>query len=978
MKKLSLYNLLALLSVTIVSILFLSACSSDNKSADYETADNDPLNARVYTLDNGLKVYLTVYKDAPRIQTYVAVRAGGKNDPAETTGLAHYFEHLMFKGTKQFGTTNYDAEKPMLDQIEALFEQYRKTTDPTERKAIYHQIDSISQEASKYNIPNEYDKLMAAIGAQGTNAFTSNDITCYVEDIPSNQIENWAKVQSDRFKNCVIRGFHTELEAVYEEKNLSMTRDNEKLFETMMANLFPFHPYGTQTVIGTQEQLKNPSITNIKKFFETYYVANNIAICMSGDFDPDEVIKVIKQYFGDMRTNKDIPDVVTQTETPITTPIATTVLGNDAESIMIAWRAPGDKDKERTIAQLTDYIFCNGQAGIFDLNVTQKQLALYPSAGYDALVDYGMYIMTARPKAGQTLDQVKDVLLQQMQLLRNGDFPDWLLDAAKNNLKLNYTRSLENNSQRARQFLDAFASNIDWKDYSGYLERLAKLTKQDVINYANKYYNDNNYTVLYKKTGKDPNEKVIEKPQITPIAANRDNESKFLADIKNSVVKPIEPVFLDFKKDLQVGSINNVIQSIYKKNTENDLFNFYYIFDMGRNADKVLAIALDYLQYIGTSDMTPEQVQSEFYKLGCSFNTSASEDRTYIMLDGLQENMDKAVQLMQKMLSDPVPNQDAFDNLINDVIKKRADSKLNQNSIFYSLARYAAYGKLNPRTYILNNTELKALTPDILIAKIKELSKYQHTIAYYGPADHTEVTASIVNYHPISNDLIPPLPNMKFEPIQPKENLVFFAPYDANQVLLFMRNDEGRKFNAADAPIISMFNEYFGGGMNSIVFQEIREARGLAYSAYAYYMTPSKKDECYTFQAYVATQLDKMDDAVKTFQNIINNIPMSDKAFDLAKQGLINQLRTSRTTKSDIIWAYLDAKDLGLSEPTDKQVFEKVQQLTLNDVQKFQEQYIKDRKYHFAIATNPKTINFKQVEQYGKITKLSLPEIFGY
>lgn len=134
----------------------------------YESVPNDPLKARIYTLDNGLKVYMTVNKETPRIQTYIAVRVGGKNDPAETTGLAHYFEHLMFKGTQQFGTQNYEQEKPMLDQIEQLFEVYRKTTDEAERQAIYHQIDSVSYEASKLAIPNEYDKLMSAIGATGT------------------------------------------------------------------------------------------------------------------------------------------------------------------------------------------------------------------------------------------------------------------------------------------------------------------------------------------------------------------------------------------------------------------------------------------------------------------------------------------------------------------------------------------------------------------------------------------------------------------------------------------------------------------------------------------------------------------------------------------------------------------------------------------------------------------------------------------
>ena len=242
----------------------LSFTTATAKDYTYQTVKGDLMNSRIYTLDNGMKVYLTVNKEKPRIQTFIAVRTGSRNDPAETTGLAHYFEHLMFKGTSHFGTSDYAKEKPLLDDIKQRFEEYRKVTDPELRKQLYHGIDSVSQLAAQYNIPNEYDKLMASIGAQGSNAYTSNDVTCYTEDIPSNEVENWLKIQSDRFKNAVIRGFHTELEAVYEEYNMSLARDNEKSINALDKLLFPAHPYGTQTVLGTQEHLKNPSIVNIE------------------------------------------------------------------------------------------------------------------------------------------------------------------------------------------------------------------------------------------------------------------------------------------------------------------------------------------------------------------------------------------------------------------------------------------------------------------------------------------------------------------------------------------------------------------------------------------------------------------------------------------------------------------------------------------------------------------------------------------
>ena len=308
------------LAVILTGMFTAANCKGPSAKSDYETVDGDPLKTRIYTLDNGLKVYMSVNKEAPRIQTYIAVRVGGKNDPAETTGLAHYFEHLMFKGTTHFGTSNYEAEKPLLDEIERLFEVYRKTTDEVERKALYRQIDSISNKASQYAIPNEYDKLMAAIGATGTNAYTNFDVTCYTEDIPSNQIENWAKIQADRFQNSVIRGFHTELEAVYEEYNMGLASDARTVIDTLRSMLFFNHPYGTQSVIGTQQHLKNPSITNIKRYYETWYVPNNMAICLSGDFDPDEMIAIIKKYFGNMKPNDSLPKPTFKEEAPITSP----------------------------------------------------------------------------------------------------------------------------------------------------------------------------------------------------------------------------------------------------------------------------------------------------------------------------------------------------------------------------------------------------------------------------------------------------------------------------------------------------------------------------------------------------------------------------------------------------------------------------------------------------------------------------------
>lgn len=427
---------LRFLAVCIAAML-AAACSGDK----YESVAGDPLGTRIYTLDNGLKVYMSVNRETPRIQTYIAVRVGGKNDPAETTGLAHYFEHLMFKGTPNYGTSDYAAEKPMLDEIEQLFEVYRKTTDEQERAAIYHRIDSISYEASKIAIPNEYDKLMAAIGATGTNAYTSQDMTVYVENIPSNEIENWAKIEADRFRNPVIRGFHTELETIYEEKNMSLTRDARKVWEALDAALFPHHPYGTQTVLGTQEHLKNPSITNVRNYHKTYYVPNNMAICLSGDFDPEQMLSVIKKYFGDMQPNPELPKLQFQPEEPITEPVVREVYGLEAANVLLGWRLPGGSTDPNDVAQIASAILYNGQAGLIDLDITQQQKVLGAYGGYSGQPDYSTFLVGGSPKAGQTLEEVRDLLLAEVAKLRSGDFDEKLIEASINNFKLYQMRA---------------------------------------------------------------------------------------------------------------------------------------------------------------------------------------------------------------------------------------------------------------------------------------------------------------------------------------------------------------------------------------------------------------------------------------------------------------------------------------------------------------------------------------------------------
>ena len=963
------------LAVLLVAALGLSGCT---QKYNYETVPNDPLKARIYTLENGLKVYMTVNKEQPRIQTYIAVRVGGKNDPAETTGLAHYFEHLMFKGTANYGTMNYEAEKPLLDQIEQQFEVYRKTTDEAQRTAIYHTIDSLSYEASKYAIPNEYDKLMAAIGASGTNAYTSYDVTCYTEDIPSNQVENWAKIQAERFQNCVIRGFHTELETVYEEKNMSLTDDGSKVYEAMLAALFPHHPYGTQTVLGTQDNLKNPSITNIKKYFEQWYVPNNMAVCLSGDFDPDKTIAIIDRYFGTMKPNHDLPVLQKQQEPEITTPVVREVLGHDAEDITLAWRFPGAADRDAETLQVVSQVLYNGQAGLIDLDITQQQTAQWAFSAPVLMSDYSMLMLKARPKAGQSLDEAKDLLLAEVAKLRNGDFDEDMLKAILNNLKLYQLYQQEENSVRADMFVQSFINGSDWADEVTALDRISKLTKDDIVAFANKYLKDTNYAAIYKRQGQDPNEKKIAKPQITPIVMNRDTASAYLREIQQSQAQPIEPVFLDFSKDLEQFTTSSGIPVIYKQNTDNDLFTLVYLFDMGNDQDKTLGTAMSYLDYLGTSDKTPEEVKKAFYELACTPSATQGSRRSYLSLSGLNENMPEALDLYEELLNDAQVNREAYDNLVADILKSRQDNKLNQARNFSNLLMYVAYGPKNPVTNIVSENELKGMDPQALVDRIHRLTEYKHRILYYGPSTKEELLAVLDKEHDTPDELKNVPVGNKFKLQRTGESRIYLAPYDAKNVYLTQVSNRGEVYNSDIEPSRLLYNEYFGGGMNSIVFQEMRESRSLAYSAWAGLNPPAYKDEDYYFITQISSQNDKLIDAVNTFNDIINNMPQSEHAFLLAKDGMIARLRTERITKMDVIWSYINALDLGETTDSRAKLYNDLQDMTLQDVVDFQQKWIKGRTYNYGILGNKAELDMQTLQKIAPVVELKQEDIFGY
>ncbi len=940
----------------------------------YKYVTNDPAKARFYTLKNGLTVILSPTNKDPRIQCYVATKAGSKTDPVNHTGLAHYLEHMLFKGTDKFGSLDWAKEKPELDKIDALYEEYNKTTDAEMRKAIYHRIDSVSGVASKYAIANEYDKMMSSMGAQGTNAFTSFEQTVYTDDVPANAIDKYLKVQGERFRNPILRIFHTELEAVYEEKNRGLDNDGRRVFEKLFEELFKNNNYGKQTTIGTIEHLKNPSLVEIRKYFNKYYVPNNMGVIMSGDFNPDEMIKKIDATFSYMQ-NKPIPKYTFDPEQPITAPITTEVVGPDAENVTIGFRLPGNKSKDVLLADLVGQILTNGKAGLMDLNLVKKQKLLGASASAFTLIDYGVLFMQGRPTLGQSLDDVKSLMLGEIENLKKGNFDDNLITSIINNQKKNKIQATESYGSRANDLMDVFTSELDWKDQVAYTDQLSKLTKKDIVAFANKYFQDN-YVVILKRKGEDKSIIKVEKPPITPVETNRDAQSDFVKLVNNMPASTVKPVWLDYNKDLQKAKVGPA-EILYVQNKDNSIFRLRYRFDMGTWNNKKLSLAAQYLQFLGTDKMSAEDITKAFYKIACSFTVSTSAEFTTVTIEGLQDNFATAAKLFEDVLKNCKGDEAALKLLKARITKARTDAKANKGAIMSGLVSYARFGNKNPFNYVLSDDELKNTTAAELVNTLRDLNSYSHKIIYYGPQPLAQLTTTLKTMHSIPAAFKTAEEKMKFSNAVQTKNQILFADYNMVQSeIRWVRNTT--TYSADKEPVIDIFNNYFGGGMGALVFQTIRESKALAYSTFAFYAKPDKKEDSFYTLAYVGCQADKFNESIIAMNELLNDLPDVEENIKFARAGIKKDIETERITQDGIIFNYLTAQQKGLTDDIRKKTYYAVDKIGYNELKQFHSTYIANKPYTYCIVASDKKLSEEDMKKYGEVKRLSLDEIFGY
>lgn len=939
--------------------------------------ENDPLNTRHYTFENGLTLITSENPRSPRVYTMIAIKTGSKNDPADHTGLAHYLEHLLFKGTEKYGTSDYQTEKLYLEQIDSLYEVYNHQTTDSLRKIIYHYIDSISYIASKYAIANEYDKMCQAIGARGTNAFTSNEMTVYINDVPSNSIEKWIKLEGERFHNPVFRLFHTELEAVYEEKNISIDRDMSQVWEQMNAEMFKKHNYGLQTTIGTIEHLKNPSIKAIREYYNTYYVPNNMSVIVSGDINSDSVAQWVYENFSHLKP-KDVPKYSFDFEAPRNVERKIDIYGPNQEMIMVGYRIDGMASKQVQVAKMIELILNNAKAGLMDLNLVKAQKVQGAAAFISEMKDYSQFMLYGTPKSEQTLDSVKTLLLNQIEKLKNGEFDESLIKAIVLNKEIEQIEEWKKNSNRCSFIMESFVNEIPYhKAVNSFIE-IGEVTKEDIIRVSNEIFG-NDRIAVYKHKGETPEREKVVKPTINPVELNREKSSDFINNWVSIPVEKISPVYFDpnsVTQDKFKGT-----RFLYVKNEDNRLFNLQFQIAYGSLHDNKLSLLSDLMQLLGTNEMTNAEISNKLYALGCDFRFGVGEERSTLSISGPKENFKAATEIITQWFNNPKWNQEVLEAVKQAELMSRQNYLTNPQYLGYALSEWALYGKNNHLTRGLTNSKLKSVDLDDLKALHENLMKAKTFITYFGPDSIENIQTFMKGLNWTSRKKEYKLKHpLVLEPKTYKNPKVFFVNFPMVQANVYWLSSEKQSYDLTFNATVKSFNQYFGGDMSSVVFQTIRESKALAYSTNAYYSTPSiPQEKFYTFKAFVGTQSDKFHEAISGMDSLFQSIPDEPKIFEMSKQSLLTSIESNRSIPENAISTFLTYERFAILDQKPVKVqYDVIKQTSMYDILEFHKKFIKSTQKSMAVVGSLERISKEDLERYGDLEILKPEELFGF
>lgn len=974
MKKRPIYLLLTFLLAS--NFLMAQKGSFDflNKKPANQEEKIDPLKVTSFTLDNGLKVYLNVDPDLSNVFGAVIVKGGAKRDPENHPGIAHYFEHIMFKGTDKIGTVDYEKEKVYLDSIALMYDKLGETKVEEERAKVQKKINDLSLAAAQFAIPNEMDKLLEGMGGTGVNAFTSKDVIAYHNSFPSNQMEKWMEIYSHRFEHPVYRMFQSELETVYEEKNMSRDNPIMALIETFEAGLYKGHPYG-RTVLGDIDNLKNPSLSEMDKYFQTYYVANNMALILTGNFDAQEAIPMIKEKFGKWRSGE-IPEFPDYKIEPLQgrvginkrlTPIKIGLLGFPSiES--------GHPD-EIAMTVCNNILSNSSTTGLLD-QLTNENKMLFAGAQAMPYYEAGSNMIIYVPKLiGQSFDKAEKLVMAEISKLKKGEFDDELFEAIKTEMDVQFQQSLESAYGRFYMLMGAFMEGKSWDEVLDQQKQIKTITKEDVVKIANKYYGDN-FLALQSKTGFPKKEK-LSKPNYKPIEpANMEAVSDYAKQIKEMETKPEKPHYIEFNDDVYFKELADQIHYYYTPNPVNDLFSMRLVYGAGYEKIPLLKFAFGHITLLGTEDKDLDAFNREIQKLGSSFYLDASKDYLTIEIIGLEKNLDKTLALMHEYLGTVKPDDSKIKKLVENIKMDQKFEMKDPSIEGDALKEYVLFGKKSDYLDRLPVKEVKKLKSAQLVDAFKEAQKYELEVHYSGKLPSPEIEKLLTEKLLVVKPEIKSDSPVHIEKNELKENVVYLVDDKKalqSQIYLMI---EGEVNNKDERVLIEGFDKYFSSDMSSIVFQEIREFRSLAYSAYAYHSTPYYLDKKgYTF-GFLSTQSDKTVEAVEAMRGLMADMPRKEDRMEHIKTSLIQTINSQRPTFRYLSNSVAYWRKKGYTHDPRKDWVRVYETMTFDDIMKFYEKNMAGRPIAITIVGDLKQINTDDLSKFGRIVKLKKKDLF--
>lgn len=817
------------------------------------------------TLSNGLTVWINEDHTQPKVYGAVVVKAGARDCP--NTGIAHYFEHILFKGTDKIGTVDYAGERPWLDSIEACYDRLAQTIDENSRRAIQKDINRLSVKAALYAIPNEFNNLISRYGGTGLNAYTSLDETVFYNTFSPQYIAQWAELNSERMLHPVFRLFQGELETVYEEKNMHSDNMLMQALEAVQRRVFAGTPY-EYPVIGSTESLKNPRLSEMQNFFDRYYVAGNMGLILCGDICSDTIVPLLERTFGRLRSG-DAPRHMPIVHRPFT--------GSERLDIKVPipiikaqgylFRAPKPTHPDYVPLELAMSLLSNSSGtGLLDsLEHAHKVMGVMAGVvgltGDDDLIGYG-YVPRLPFGSKRKADRMTR---RQVDRLVSGDFDDAILEALKIAEQRKTKEALEDMSVRSSMMVNAFSRNRQWADVLNRPRQVQTVTHADIQRVAKQYLCGGGSLQVTKRFGSYAKDRVSQ-PGYTPVApANTGVHSEYAKQLEQIPVTVAKPRFIDFDNDVHTVSLCPLVKLYTVDNPINDIFTLELIYHRGTIADSRLDAVASYIGNLGTDSLSPHQFGSALQRLGSEISVAADKS-TYV--------------------SRWLP--------IGLVSRPHTDSHRT----------FLSYNE--PVVYIFDNPSAR------------------QTI--------------IGTYH-----LLPSQPS------------------------------------AAARARMNLWGRYFGRGMSSLMFQDIREFRSLAYYAYGETGYPSlmrHPDAPVAYQTVMGTQGDKAMLALGILDTLFTAMPMRDNNVIATKETMHHSVNNNRPAFRAIGRHVAGLRSAGYDDDPARASMAALEPLGPADVMAFYDDFVRPAKRVTVIVGDRRKLDFNALSRYGRVVELKKKDVF--